>query len=216
MKVALLNFKETLFIFLVLSFFDVNAQMVTTIAGSSQGYLDGIGTVAKFNGPAGVAVDNNGTLYVADRLNHRIRKISSTGIVSTFAGSGVQGGLDGIGIQAQFKFPMSVAIDLVGNIYVADAGNHRIRKITSDGVVTTLAGSTSGFADGVGILAQFHFPEGIALDETGTIFISDTGNLRIRKITSTGVVTTLAGNGRLALLMALEVSPNFGVLAESL
>jgi serine/threonine-protein kinase len=185
----------TLFFFSLFCFINGYSQTVTTIAGSNSGYLDALGLAAKFNGPAGVAVDNNGNVFVADRINHRIRKINTEGVVSTFAGSGVAGALDATGTAAQFEFPTQIAIDLNGNIFVADAGNHRIRKITSTGVVTTLAGSTDGFADGVGNLAQFYYPEGVAVDNAGNVYVADAGNHVIRKITAAGVVTTLAGSG---------------------
>lgn len=167
--------------------------IVSTLAGSTDGYTDGTGTAAKFSYPSGVAVDGNGTVYVADINNHRIRKITMEGLVTTLAGSTV-GYSDGTGAAAKFCLPNDIAVDGNGNVYVADTYNHRIRKITPEGVVSTLAGSTAGYADGTGIVAKFFNPFGIGVDGNGNVFVADTYNHRIRKITSEGVVSTLAGS----------------------
>jgi sugar lactone lactonase YvrE len=174
-----------------------SAGVVTTLAGSgAQGFADGTGTAAQFNNPTGVSVDGTGNVYVADSGNNRIRKITSSGNVSTLAGSGASGNANGVGTQAQFYLPQSIYVDLGGTVYVADKGNHLIRKITSAGVVTTLAGSgTAGFADDTGTAAQFNSPYSVAVDTSGTVYVADQSNNRIRKITSSGVVSTLAGSG---------------------
>ncbi len=171
--------------------------VVSTLAGTgTQGSMDGAGNVAQFSYPYGVAVDGSGFVYVADTSNHRIRKITSGGVVSTLAGTGTQGSMDGAGNVAQFNNPYGVAVDGSGFVYVADKSNHSIRKITSGGVVSTLAGTgTAGFMDGAGSVAQFSYPFGVAVDGSGFVYVADTSNHRIRKITSGGVVSTLAGTG---------------------
>jgi len=166
---------------------------VTTIAGSTSGYADGVGSAAKFASPDGITVDINGNIYVADKFNQRIRKITSGGTVTTLAGS-TAGYVNGLGANAKFNYPTGVAVDGLGNIYVADTENHSIRKITSVGSVTTLAGGTSGNADGTGANASFNFPQGLVVDPGGNVFVADTENYRIRKITAAGVVTTIAGS----------------------
>jgi formylglycine-generating enzyme required for sulfatase activity len=170
---------------------------VTTLAGSGNAsFADGQGTEASFNAPSGVAVDASGNVYVADRSNHRIRKISSSGNVTTLAGSGSPGFADGQGGAAIFNFPRGVAVDADGNVYVSDRDNQRIRKISLSGNVTTLAGSgTAGFANGQGAMASFNSPREVAVDSSGNVYVAEGNNHRIRKITPSGNVTTLAGSG---------------------
>jgi hypothetical protein len=170
---------------------------VTTLAGSAgtSGSADGTGTSAQFNAPAGVAVDSSGNVYVADMLNHTIRKITSGGVVTTIAGSaGNAGAADGTGGNARFKEPVGIAVDGAGVLYVADSGNSTIRKI-SGGTVSTLAGAAgeTGRSDGTGAQARFDTPYGIAVDLSGTIYVADTFNHVIRKVTSGGGVSTWAG-----------------------
>jgi sugar lactone lactonase YvrE len=169
----------------------------TLFAGAgSVGSADGTGTAAHFDEPYGLALDSGGDLYVADRNNDIIRKISSAGSVTTIAGlAGNGGSTDGTGSAARFDVPTGVAVDSSGNVYVADAGNNVIRKITSSGVVTTIAGlaGTAGSVDGTGAAANFSQPFGVAVDSAGNIYVSDFGNNSIRKITPGAVVTTLAG-----------------------
>ncbi len=167
---------------------------VTTLAGSSSGFADGSGTNAQFNKPTGIAIDSSGNVYVADTVNHKIRKIDSSGNVTTFAGSS-SGFADGSGTNAQFNNPKGISIDSSGNVYVADTLNHKIRKIDSSGHVTTVAGSSSGFADGNVTTAQFNLPQGVDVDNNGNIYVADSSNHKIRKIDNFGNVTTLAGSG---------------------
>ena len=172
---------------------------VTTQAGSpGQGSADGTGSAARFANPWGVAADTSGNLYVADTDNHTIRKITTAGVVTTFAGlPGVSGSMDGTGSGARFYQPQGMAVDCAGNVYVADTGNYTIRKITSAGAVTTLAGAPgiSGSTDATGGSARFYEPEGIAVNSTGTlIYVADTWNHTIRQVTSGGAVSTFAGS----------------------
>jgi hypothetical protein len=171
---------------------------VTTYAGAAgtNGSGDGVGSNARFFAPQGIALDSVGTLYVADSLNATIRKISSGGSVSTLAGSaGNYGPDDGTGSSARFYLPVGIAVDSLGYVYVADAWNQTIRKITPGGVVSTLAGSAgnAGCADGTNSVARFNGPTGIAVDSAGNLYVSDFFNHTIRKVTPTGNVTTVAG-----------------------
>ena len=171
---------------------------VITLAGKYgvQGHADGTGSAATFYYPSGIAVDKNNNIYVADSYNHLIRKISSTGVVSTLAGkAAITGHADGTGTAATFYYPVGVATDSDGNIYVADAGNNLIRKISPAGEVITLAGNAtiSGHDDGAGTAASFNYPTGVAVSADGNIYVADRDNSLIRKITATGTVSTLAG-----------------------
>ena len=174
------------------------AGAVTTLAGTAltSGTNDGTGAAAQFSEPSGIAVDGSGNVFVADQLNHTIRKVTSAGVVTTFAGTGGSAGTaDGQGANAKFRYPYGVAVDGSGNVYVADAGNNTIRKITSSGLVSTLAGSPgpSGSKDGTGAAAQFYVPIDVAVDGSGNVYVADYDNDTIRMVTSGGVVTTLAG-----------------------
>jgi len=210
-KFTFLKKQALLFTMLVTSSFTFAQLTVSTLAGSAgvAGSSDGTGNAASFNNINNIAVDTNGNIYVVDRGNHYIRKITPVGVVTTLAGSGATGNADGIGTAASFNNPIAIAVDATGNVYVADTSNHRIRKITPSGVVTTIAGSTSGFVNGTGTAAKFSFPQGIAVDNTGNIFVGDRDNLRIRKIDATGVVTTFAGSGTYATTNGAGTSASF-------
>jgi len=174
--------------------------LVTTVAGlagGGWGSADGTDLAAQFGNPSGVTVDNEGNTYVADTDNNTIRKISPGGQVTTLAGCATcsSGMDDGAGSEARFSSPVAVTVDRAGNVYVADNNNSTIRKVTPDGVVTTLAGSPgqNGDADGTGAGAQFDHPYGLSVDDGGNVYVADTSNSTIRKVTPEGVVTTLAG-----------------------
>lgn len=175
--------------------FIVSGPQVTTLAGSFKGFADGTGAEAKFDGSHDVAVDTDGNIFVADPGNNRIRKITAEGVVTTFAGTGDKGFADGPGASAQFDFPTGVALDVMGNVYVADIFNNRIRKISPAGEVITMAGTgVAGFADGAGSVAQFNWPIGVAIDSDGNVYVADRENHKIRKVTAEGVVSTIAGS----------------------
>ena len=161
---------------------------VSTFAGTgAQGADDGAGAVATFNSVAGLAVDAAGNVFVADQYNHKIRKITPAGVVSTFAGSGAEAFADGQGIAASFNVPTGITIDGGGNLYVADQYNYRIRKITPAGFVTTIAGNgTDGDANGLGQDASFSSPTGVAVDTKGNLYVADGFNQSIRKISLLG------------------------------
>ena len=184
---------------------------VYTLAGSvTQGYFNAIGTAALFNSPSSVAVDGFGNIYVADYGNNVIRKITSSGLVTTLAGSGTAGASDGVGTTASFNHPFGVAVDKSGNIYVGDRDNNLIRKITQSGAVTTLAGSgVPGFVNGVGKAAAFNSPCQLSVDASGNIYVADYGNNVIREITSSGVVSTLAGTGNIGSTNGAAIVASF-------
>lgn len=171
---------------------------VTTFAGDgSPSFRDSQQpTQAAFSDPFGIAIADDGTIYVADAgESNRIRKITKEGNVTTFAG-GSEGFADGIGAAASFNTPSALAIDSTGNLYVADTGNNRIRKVTPQGAVTTIAGDgTAGYADGPAAQARFNGPIGVAVDADDNVFVSDTYNDRVRKISPDGQVSTIAGAG---------------------
>lgn len=206
----------------------------TVFAGGTMGFTNGTGTAAQFNQPYAITIDAAGNLYVGDRINNAIRKITPAGVVSTLAGNGTAGSADGTGSVARFNEPIGITVDASGNVYVADYINSLLRKVTPAGVVTTLAPitnifgvsvdaagniycaqygqhivskysaagaysviagtTTSGTADGTGTAARFNFPAGITVDGSGNLYVTETINHRIRKITPAGVVTTIAGS----------------------
>lgn len=179
------------------------AGVTTTWAGTPQagGSVDGTGSTARFFIPGGLAIDTAGNIYVAEWVTHLIRKITPGGVVTTLAGlANASGSADGTGSEARFFQPRYVTVDTAGNVYVGDTVNCTVRKITPAGVVTTLAGSPTqrGSVDGVGSAARFSSPSGVAVDQSGNVYVSDEGNCTLRKITPAGVVTTIAGSAGVA------------------
>jgi sugar lactone lactonase YvrE len=171
---------------------------VSTLAGEagSSGSADGIGSAARFAFPTGVACDADGNVFVADRENCTIRRVTPAGVVTTVAGkAGSWGSRDGHASAARFNGPEGIACDAAGNLFVAEFGNSTIRKITPAGRVTTVAGKagSTGSADGTGSAARFNGPMGIACDAAGNLYVADHNNNMIRKITRGGDVSTLAG-----------------------
>jgi sugar lactone lactonase YvrE len=176
-----------------------SAGVVSTVAGQAGSAVsaDGTGSAARFDSPNGIAIDSAGNIYVADTNNRTIRKISPAGVVSTFAGAtGQAGNVDGTGGSARFNALAGLAIDAAGNLYAVDTVAHVVRKITAAGVVTTYAGQagSSGANDGAGTVARFMTPFGVAVDASGTVYVADTSNETIRRISADGVVTTFAGS----------------------
>ena len=173
-----------------------SSGQVSTIAGDGNpGAVNGAAANSRFNQPSGVAIDNSGNIYVADFGNNVIRKISTSNIVSTYAGNGQPGFSDGNIQAASFNGPSDIDIDSQGNLYVADTKNHAIRKIDTDGNVTTLAGNgKAGNSDGKGTSASFNGPVGICLDQANNIYVADAANHAIRKIDPGNNVSTIAGS----------------------
>ena len=188
---------------------------VTTLAGSVQtsGSADGAPGVALFGDPTGLDIDAAGNVYVADNANHTIRKLSPSGVVTTLAGqAGQPGSTDATGTNASFDFPSGIVVAPGGFIYVSDTGSETIRCVTSNGVVTTLAGlaGQSGATNATGSVARFSSPLGLAVDSAGTLYVADSGNHLIRKVTPAGVVTTLAGlGGLLGQQRTARTAPSF-------
>ena len=177
------------------------------------GNLDGLVSAAAFNGPREIAADSSGNIYVADTVNHLIRKITPQGVVSTLAGSsGVSGSANGTGAAAQFNSPYGLAVNSTGEVFVADRENHTIRKITPAGVVTTFAGqaTVAGSTDGIGAAALFNNPSALAFDSLGNLFVAEFGNNVIRKILPNGTVSLYAGT-----VSGFGQAPNPGVRATA-
>src|SRR6185503_12213127 len=180
------------------------AGVITLVAGNNIAGYSGDGgpaTGASLNTPLGLRVDAAGNIYVADSVNSRIRKITPDGIISTVAGTGARGfgGDSGPAVNAALYQPKDVAVDATGNIYIPDWGNNRIRKVDASGVINTVAGSsTRGFSGdgGPATAAALQIPTALDIDRAGNLYIADYGNHRIRKVSTDGTITTIAGNGR--------------------
>lgn len=192
---------------------------VTTLAGSTRGFLDGPADRARFATPSAIAVAGDGTVYVADTGNHAIRRVTPDGVVTTLAGTGAPGLADGDGAQARFDGPVGIAVDATGRVVVADTYNDRIRVIDAHGSVRTIAGGDQpGFADGTGSEARFDTPCGVAIEATGHIVVADTGNGVLRRIDGRGMVTTVqtAGVGLdRPIALAADVGGDLVVADES-
>lgn len=184
----------------------VLSGIVTTLAGSESGFQDGVGADARFGSVADVAAAPDGSVYVVDSANFRIRRVSPAGEVTTVAGTGVRGTTDGPAAMASFYSPQAIAVGPDGTVYVAEAVSeltagvydlaviNRIRAISPDGVVSTLAGGLSGYADGTGSAARFYLPYGLDVGPDGNLYVAEYGNHRIRKVTPSGEVTTVTSS----------------------
>ena len=206
-----------------------SSGVITTIAGNGVAGFSGNGgqaTAAEIRFPEGVWADKRGNVYIADLGNYRIRKVHTTGLISTFAGNGAQGysGDGGHATSAELWSPYRVAIDTADNIYIADQGENRIRKVDTAGVITTVAGNgISGYSGDAGqaTSAELKNPYGLSVDMAGNIFIADCGNNRIRQVTTNGIITTIAGNGTAGFsgdgnqATTAELYGPFGVAADA-
>ncbi|MGH9785484.1 MAG: BACON domain-containing protein, partial [Terriglobia bacterium] len=177
------------------------AGVLSTVAGNGRagfGGDGGLATAASLASPHGMALDLAGNLYVADALNHRVRKISPAGIITTVAGNGIAGfsGDGGLATEASLFEPRAVALDSFGNLYVADAFNARVRKVSAAGMITTVAGGGPTFGDGVPATStRLLAPMGVAVDSAGNLYLADTPANRVRKVSVAGIMTTIAGGG---------------------
>jgi sugar lactone lactonase YvrE len=206
-----------------------SAQVITTIAGTSVAGSSGDkgqATAAELHNPVAVAFDGGGNLYIADFANNKIRMVSSAGVITTVAGNGSSGssGDGGQATAAQLNNPEGVAMDIAGNIYIADAGNNVIRKVYTSGIITTLAGTlTLGFSGdgGPANKAELNGPNAIAVDDSGRVFISDASNDRIRMIDTKGIIRTVAGNGKFGFsgdngaATAAEIDFPYGIAVDT-
>ncbi len=207
MSITIVNKKYFLFLFvlgILGSCYQVHSQVITTIAGydTIKGYSGDGGPAlhAQFNTPQGMAIDSRGNLYVADVFNNCVRKIAQSGIITTFAGTSIAGysGDGGPATHAKLNQPTYVAVDGGDNVYISDSRNSRIRKVNTEGTISTYAGT--GFQGywgdrGPATAAELSSPEGLAFDDSGNLYIADLLNLRIRKVTPAGMITTVTGRG---------------------
>ena len=181
---------------------DTNGNLVTVAGNGTAGFSSdgGAATNVALDNPFGLAVDAAGNVFFAENAGDRIRKVDVHGIISTVAGSGLEGfsGDGGAATNAGMDLPAAVVVDSTGNVYFADSSDQRIRKVDTNGIITTVAGNgTAGFAGDGGLATQasLYYPEGLALDAAGELFIADTSNQRVRKVDTNGIITTVAGNG---------------------
>ena len=201
------HIKKIVFLSIVLGVVFIDSAgaeyIISTVAGKgTKGFSgDGGGAVsAELNNPYGVSIDTSGNIYIADTTNCRIRKVDTSGIISSFAGNGTLGnsGDSGAAVSAQLNFPMGTTLDTAGNVYISDYINNRIRKVSASGIISTIAGNGfQGFAGdgGSATTAQLFYPIGTAFDASGNMYIADYSNNRIRKVDTSGIITTFAGTG---------------------
>jgi len=197
--------------------------IITTIAGNGKGVttlsdirvLDksGKATMLPLHDPCGVAVDKRGSIYIALSLYGRVRRVNPQGVLEVVAGTGIgsrYAGDGGPALKAKLRLPTAMAFDRRGNLFIVDGGNHRIRKIDTRGIITTIAGNGKrGFSGdgGPAVRAQLNYPSGVAVDARGNVYIADSHNLRIRKVTPRGIITTIAGNGQDGTYSQVEGGP---------
>ena len=181
---------------------NISSGIITTVAGNgTSGFVDNVAaTAAELQYPSGVAFDKNGNMYIADTWNNRIRIVSTSGTITTFAGKGPAGysGDGGTATNAKLQYPSSVAVDASGNVYIADNSNNRVRIVNTSGIISTYAGTgTAGFAGdgGAATAAELNNPVGVTLDASGNLYIADSLNERIREVRTSGIISTIAGNG---------------------
>lgn len=186
------------------------SPMIVDTFGGQEGFADGSTNSAQFRYPFGVAVNSKGQVFVADSANHQIRVISPDGQVTSYSTSTTAGYQDGPLASAMFADPYGLAFDKNDNLYVADIGNHRIRKISPDLIVTTVAGTGErGLTNGAGHTATFNEPSEVVVDDLGNIYVADTKNHTIRKITPDGVVSTYAGTGKRGFVNGSRLQAQF-------
>ena len=205
--------------------------IISTVAGTGSAGFNGDGkaaTTASLNRPTGIAVDAQGNIFIADRLNQRIRKVDASGIITTVAGSGARGfaGDGGSATSARLADPQNIALDTQGNLFIADSENNRIRKVSTNGIISTVAGNGTADFSGDGGLAtdaSLYVPQGVAVDAQGNIYIADLLNLRVRKVATNGIINTVAGNGstgfngdnQAAISASLDIPQNITVDAQN-
>ena len=176
--------------------------IIVTVAGGGSGGDGGPAVEARLNEPRGVEFDRAGNLYIADSSSHRVRRVDATGAIATVAGTGETGygGDDGPAVHAMLNWPSDMAVDAGGNLYIADTRNHRVRRVDRSGTITTVAGTGwegHGGDGGPAVEARMYYPDSVAIDRAGNLFIADAWNQRIRRVDASGIITTIAGTGEM-------------------
>jgi hypothetical protein len=222
--------KKILTVLALAFYLNIDAQIITTIAGNGTGSYNGDGTQATnadISSPKGIACDISGNIYIADYSNQRIRVVSTSGIINTIAGNGTAGysGDGGQATNAEIHNPEGVAVDAAGNVYIADIANNRIRIVNTAGIINTFAGNgTAGYSgDGAAATAaKLNGPQGVAVDALGNLYIADQYNNVIRKVNTSGIISTVAGNvtqgynGDGGAATAAEINQPYGVVCDAL